>query len=68
MKIFQKEEILYWIAGIILTAAAIFSLFIGIRFISMRLNIALNAGLLKKPEIARFNLDQIDKLGIKRIE
>ena len=51
-----------------MTAAAIFSLFIGIRFISMRLNIALNAGLLKKPEIARFNLDQIDKLGIKRIE
>ena len=69
MNIFQnKEEVLYWAAGIILTASLFLSLFLGARFIIKELNTALNAGLLKKPEIARFNLDQIDKLGIRRVE
>lgn len=69
MNIFQKkEEIPYWIAGAILIVVIFLCLFVGVRFIAKELNVALNAGLLKKPEIARFNLDQIEKLGIRRVE
>ena len=68
MDIFQKKEIGYWAAGLGFSIIILISIFFSVRFIGAELNIALNANLLKKPEIAKFNLDQIDKLGIRRIE
>ena len=68
MDIFKKEEIWYWAAGAALAAVIFLCLFFSVGFIGRELNIALNAGLLKKPEVVRFNLDQVDKLGIKKIE